>query len=40
MVTLSAWEYGSHLYIPQKLDIYLYPTRFDYQAANMDGVGQ
>jgi hypothetical protein len=31
VATLSAWEYGSHLYEPQKLEVYLYPTRFEYE---------
>jgi hypothetical protein len=28
MATLSAWECDSHLYEPQELEVYLYPTGF------------
>jgi hypothetical protein len=32
MATLSAWECGSYLYRPQKLEVHLYPTRFEHVA--------
>jgi hypothetical protein len=35
MVTLSAWERGSHLYGPQELEVYFYPTEFEYVAVKM-----
>jgi hypothetical protein len=31
-VTLSAFERGSHLYRPQEFEVYLYPTRSEYEA--------
>jgi hypothetical protein len=34
VATLSAWECGSHLYGPQKFEVYLYPTRSEYEAAD------
>jgi hypothetical protein len=35
MATLSAWECGSHLYGPQELEVYLHPTRSEYEAKEM-----
>jgi hypothetical protein len=40
MTTLLAWEYDSHLYIPQKLEIYFSLNQLEYEAAKMDGVDQ
>jgi hypothetical protein len=40
VVTLSACECGSHLYKPQNLDVYLYATGFEYEAAKMAWVNQ
>jgi hypothetical protein len=37
-MTLSAWEHGSHLYGPQEFEIYLYPTRSEYEAKKMTRV--
>jgi hypothetical protein len=35
VVTLSTWECGPHLYGLQKQEVYLYPTGFEYEAANI-----
>jgi hypothetical protein len=35
MTALSAWECGTHLYEPQKLEVYLYPTGLEHEAAKM-----
>jgi hypothetical protein len=35
VASLSTWEYGSYLYGPQKLEVHLYPTRFEHEAAKM-----
>jgi hypothetical protein len=40
MVTLSAWECCSHLYEPQEFEVYLYPTRSEYEAKKMARVHQ
>jgi hypothetical protein len=40
MVALSTWECDSYLYEPQKLEVHLYPTRFEYVAAKVTRVGQ
>jgi hypothetical protein len=40
VVTLSDWECGSHLYGPQKLKVYLFPTRSEYEAKKMARVDQ
>jgi hypothetical protein len=40
MATLSAWECGSHLYGPQELEVYLYPTGSKYEAKKMARVDQ
>jgi hypothetical protein len=32
MTTLSVWKCGSHLYGPQKLEVYLFPTRIEHEA--------
>jgi hypothetical protein len=40
METSYAWECGSHLYIPQKLEVYLYPTRFEHEVKKMTRVDQ
>jgi hypothetical protein len=40
MATLSVGESGSHLYGPQKLEVYLYPIEFEYEATKMAGVDQ
>jgi hypothetical protein len=39
-VTLSAWECGSHLYIPQEFEVYLYLTRSKYETKEMVTVDQ
>jgi hypothetical protein len=39
-VTLSAWEYGSHLYGPQEFEVYLYPTESEYEVKKMARVDQ
>jgi hypothetical protein len=39
-VTLSAWECGSHLYGPQKFEVYLYPTRSEHEAKKMARTNQ
>jgi hypothetical protein len=39
-VTQSAWEYGSYLYGPQKLEVDLYPTRFEHEVAKVALVDQ
>jgi hypothetical protein len=38
--TLSAWECGSHLYGPQKFEVYLYPTRSKYEVKEMARTNQ
>jgi hypothetical protein len=40
MATLFAWKYGSHLYIPQELEVYLHPTGPEYEAAKMARVDE
>jgi hypothetical protein len=35
MATLSAWECGSHLYWPQKLEVYLYLIGSEHEAKKM-----
>jgi hypothetical protein len=35
VATLSVWERGSHLYGPQEFEVYLYPTRSEYEAKKM-----
>jgi hypothetical protein len=40
MATLSVGEYGSHLYRPQKLEVYLYLTEFEHEAKKMAQVDQ
>jgi hypothetical protein len=40
VVTLFAWECGSHLHGPQELEVYLYLTRFEYEAKKMARVDQ
>jgi hypothetical protein len=35
MTALSSWECGSHLYGPQKLEVYLYPVRSEYEEKKM-----
>jgi hypothetical protein len=35
VASLSTWECGSYLYGPQKLEVHLYPTRFEYEVAKM-----
>jgi hypothetical protein len=35
VTTLSTGKCGSHLYGPQKLEVYLYPTGFEYEAVKM-----
>jgi hypothetical protein len=40
MVTLSAWKCGSYLYGIQEFEVYLYPTRFEYEAEEMVRVDQ
>jgi hypothetical protein len=40
MATLLAWEYDSHLYGLQKLEIYFHPTGLEYEAVNMAEVDQ
>jgi hypothetical protein len=36
----STWECSSYLYGPQKLEVYLYLTRFEHEAAKMARVDQ
>jgi hypothetical protein len=40
MLTLSAWECGSYLYGPEKLEVYLYLARSKYEATKMARVDQ
>jgi hypothetical protein len=40
VVTLYTWECGSYLYRPQKLEVHLYPTRFEHEVAKMARVDQ
>jgi hypothetical protein len=40
LVTLSAWECGSYLYGPQKLEVHLYPTGFEHEAAKVAQIDQ
>jgi hypothetical protein len=40
VVTLPTWGCGSNLYRPQKLEVYLYPTGFEYEAVKMARVDQ
>jgi hypothetical protein len=40
MASLSTWECGSYLYGSQKLEVHLYPTRFEHEAAKMTRVNQ
>jgi hypothetical protein len=39
-VTLSARKCGSHLYGPQKFEVYLYPSRSEYEAEKMARIDQ
>jgi hypothetical protein len=39
-VTLAAWECGSHLYGPQKLEVHLYLIGFEYEVAKVARVDQ
>jgi hypothetical protein len=39
-MTLSAWERGSHLYRPQEFEVYLDPTRSEYEAKKISRVDQ
>jgi hypothetical protein len=39
-VTLHAWECGSHLYGPQKLEVYLHSTRLEHETAKVARVNQ
>jgi hypothetical protein len=40
VASLSTWECASYLYGQQKLEVYLYPTRFEHEAVNMARVNQ
>jgi hypothetical protein len=40
MASLSTWECGSYLYRPQKLEVHLYPTRFEHEVEKMARVDQ
>jgi hypothetical protein len=40
MVTLTAWECGSYLYKSQKLEVHLYPTRFEHEAVMVARIDQ
>jgi hypothetical protein len=40
MTTLFVGECGSYLYRPQKFEVYLYPTRSEYEAKKMTSVDQ
>jgi hypothetical protein len=40
MATLSAWECGSYLYGPQRLEVHLYPTGFEHETVKEDQVDQ
>jgi hypothetical protein len=39
-VTLSAQQCASHLHGPQELEVYLYPTKSEYEAKKMARVDQ
>jgi hypothetical protein len=39
-VTLPMLECDSHLYGPEKLEVYLYPTKSEYEAKKMARVDQ
>jgi hypothetical protein len=40
MAILSAWECGSYLYGPQKLEVNLYPTGIEHEVAKVARVDQ
>jgi hypothetical protein len=40
MAALSTWECGSYLYGPQKLEVHLYPTGFQYEATKVALIDQ
>jgi hypothetical protein len=40
MVTLLAWEHGSHLYGPQKFQVHLHSTELEYETTKMAQVNQ
>jgi hypothetical protein len=40
MGTLSTWECGSYIYGPQKLEVHLYPTRFEHETVKVARVDQ
>jgi hypothetical protein len=40
MVTLLAWECGSHLHGPQELEVYVQSTGLEHEAAKMARVDQ
>jgi hypothetical protein len=40
VVSLSAWECGSYLYRPQKLEVHLYPTGFEHEAVKVARIDQ
>jgi hypothetical protein len=40
MATLSTGEHGSHLYRPQKLEVHLYPTRYEHETLKVAQVDE
>jgi hypothetical protein len=40
MAALSAWECGSYLYGPQKLEVHIYPIGFEHEAVKVDRIDQ
>jgi hypothetical protein len=40
VTSLSTWECDSYLHGPQKLEVHLYPTRFEHEAVKMAQVDQ
>jgi hypothetical protein len=40
VATLSTWECGSYLNGPQKLEVHLYPSGHEHEAAKMARVDQ
>jgi hypothetical protein len=40
IATQSTGEHGSHIYGPQKLEVHLYPTRFEHETAKVAQVDE
>jgi hypothetical protein len=40
MMALLAWECGSHLYGPQKLEVHFHTTELEYETVKMARVNQ